>query len=153
MAGASQEYHVRRATSADVEAMADLLAALFAIETEFVIDRAAQSRGLAMLLGRADAVLLCAEHGGRVVGMCSAQCLVSTATGGLSALVEDLVVHGLHRGRGVGTRLLASVERWAKEAGVTRLQLLVDTDNAPALAFYAGQCWDETRMMCRRKYV
>ena len=45
--------------------------------------------------------------------MITGQLLVSTAEGGTSALVEDLVVAESHRGRGVGAGLLAEIERWA----------------------------------------
>jgi GNAT superfamily N-acetyltransferase len=145
--------HVRRATPEDVDEMADLLAMLFGIEREFSIDREKQKRGLVMLLNSEITVIHCAEIKGQVVGMCSAQGLVSTAMGGLSALVEDLVVHEHHRGKGIGTLLLGSMEAWAKENGVTRLQLLADQENTKALAFYAKLRWGETGMMCRRKYV
>ena len=148
-----QVCHVRRATTEDVDELAELLAVLFEIETEFMIDRLKQRRGLMMLLTSETSVIHCAEIKGRIVGMCSAQCLVSTAKGGLSAIVEDLVVHEHYRGHGVGTRLLACMETWAKKCGVTRLQLLADQRNTKALAFYTKLRWGETRMICRRKYV
>ncbi|MFJ9824035.1 GNAT family N-acetyltransferase [Streptomyces sp. NPDC101160] len=40
------------------------------------------------------------------------------------------------RGRGVGDRLIAAVEAWAREAGATRLTLGVLPGNGPALALY-----------------
>ncbi len=149
----SHECYIRRATTDDVEALADLLCALFTIETEFTIDREKQKRGLVMILESEASVIQCAEIKGNVVGMCSAQCLVSTAMGGLSALVEDLVVHKDHRRRGIGTLLLASMETWAREQGAMRLHLLADTQNKKAKTFYTKLRWGETRMVCRRKYV
>lgn len=145
--------NVRRATTDDVEALTDLLGALFKIETEFLIDRDKQKRGLEMLLESEVSVIYCAELKGEVVGMCSAQCLVSTAMGGLSALVEDLVVRDEHRRKGIGTLLLASMETWAREQGAMRLHLLADTQNKKAKTFYTKLRWGETRMVCRRKYV
>ncbi|BCS95970.1 hypothetical protein DSLASN_16020 [Desulfoluna limicola] len=147
------ECHVRRATTDDVAALAGLLGALFKIETEFLIDHEKQTQGLMMLLESGASVIHCAEIKGVVVGMCSAQSLVSTAMGGLSALVEDLVVHEDHRRKGIGTLLLASIETWAREQGAMRLHLLADTQNKKAKKFYTKLRWGETRMVCRRKYV
>lgn len=144
---------MRRATPGDVDDLADLLGTLFEIETEFVIDREKQTRGLGMLLENGASVIHCAEITGAVVGMCSAQCLVSTAMGGLSVLVEDLVVHEDHRGKGIGTLLLASLETWAREQGAMRLHLLADMQNKQAKTFYSKRRWGETRMVCWRKYA
>ncbi|VFQ47144.1 GNAT family N-acetyltransferase [Desulfoluna butyratoxydans] len=144
-------YVLRRAGEKDIQGLVSLLAVLFALEEDFAIDPEKQARGLRMLLSRYDAVILCVEAFGRVVAMCSAQCLVSTAEGGLSALVEDLVVEEAHRGRGFGAMLLAAVETWARGLGASRLQLLADKTNRNALAFYSRMGWAETRMVCRRK--
>lgn len=144
-------YLLRLAGQEDIQGLVSLLAVLFALEADFAIDPEKQARGLRMLLSRDDSVVLCVEAGGRVVAMCSAQCLVSTAEGGLSALVEDLVVEEVHRGHGLGAMLLAGVEAWARGLGASRLQLLADKTNRNALGFYSRMGWAETRMVCRRK--
>jgi RimJ/RimL family protein N-acetyltransferase len=41
-----------------------------------------------------------------------------------------------YTGQGIGTRLFAAVEDWARESGSQRLHLTVETDNARALALY-----------------
>jgi len=148
-----QGYRLRRATEGDVAQLVSLLAVLFAVEVDFKIDPEKQGRGLRMLINREASVVHCVEAEGRIVGMCSAQCLVSTAEGGLSALVEDLVVVEPHRGRGVGAMLLSSIEAWAANHGISRLQLLADKTNLSALAFYARMGWGETHMVCRRKQI
>ena len=94
-----------------------------------------------------------AECDDRVVAMCTAQLLVSTAEGALSALVEDLVVTAGMRGRGIGKRVLKAVETWARHHGVTRLQLLADRQNTRALGFYDKQGWTGTQLICLRKGV
>jgi ribosomal protein S18 acetylase RimI-like enzyme len=145
---------VRDARLADVPALAGLVAQLFAKETEFPIDAAAQERGLALLLarpGRAEVLVAEDPESGALLGMVSLQYNVSTAQGGLSALLEDLVVHESCRGCGLGSRLLdAAVERAAK-SGATRLQLLTDHANQPALDFYTKHGFAMTRMVCLRK--
>jgi GNAT superfamily N-acetyltransferase len=144
---------IRRARDADFDALTGLLESLFSIETDFEADAARQRRGLSMLLEGCGkhCCLLAAEAGGRVVGMASAQILISTAEGGLSAVVEDVVVAEPWRGRGIGRLLVAAVLRWAADRGVTRLQLLADRTNAAALRFYAKQGWQTTRLICLRK--
>jgi len=59
-------YVIRTAKLADVPAMAGLLAELFAIETDFPIDRAKQERALRMIIERPSAAAWVAEVDGRV---------------------------------------------------------------------------------------
>jgi ribosomal protein S18 acetylase RimI-like enzyme len=126
--------------------MADLLAELFAIEDDFTVDPIKQIRALSMLLESEDSLLLVAERGGEVIGMVSLQPLISTATGGRSGLIEDLVVAGAHRGSGVGTRLIESLVESARAKGFERLSLGADRRNASALAFYAKYGFSASHM-------
>ena len=96
-------------------------------------------------------MVLVAELDRAVIGMVTAQLVVSTAEGGRSALVEDLVVDASERGTGAGRALLAAVEGWARRSGATRLQLLADRENAPALRFYGRMGWSGTRLVCLRR--
>lgn len=143
---------VRAARPGDLEAMVRLLGELFSIESDFQPDAARQRRGLALLLeDPARCALLVAERAGVVVGMVTAQLVVSTAEGAPSALVEDMVVAARERGHGAGKALLRALEGWAAARGATRLQLLADRDNAPALAFYARMGWRPTALVCWRR--
>lgn len=143
---------VRAAAEADLEPLVRLLQALFSIEADFRPDPERQRRGLARLLAEpARAAVLVAERGGAVIGMVTAQLVVSTAEGGASAWIEDMVVAEAARGRGVGRRLLEAIEAWAAGRGATRLQLLADRENAPALAFYARLGWGSTRLVALRR--
>ncbi|GAO02065.1 N-acetyltransferase [Anaeromyxobacter sp. PSR-1] len=143
---------VRAAGVDDLAAMAELLAALFAIEADFRPDRDRQLRGLAALLSAPDrAAVRVADAGGAVVGMVTGQLVISTAEGAPSCWVEDLVIAPAWRGRGVARALLAEVEAWARRAGATRLQLLADRENAPALACYGRLRWRRTRLVALRR--
>ena len=143
---------MRPARPADVDALVALLGDLFSIEADFHPDPDRQRRGLALLLDdRARAIVLVAERGRRVVGMVTAQLVISTAEGAPSAWVEDLIVDAAERGRGAGRALLAELERCAAALGATRLQLLADRENAPALGFYARLGWAPTRLVCLRR--
>jgi GNAT superfamily N-acetyltransferase len=115
------------------------------------VDPERQRRGLALMLAEPSRrVVLVAARGAEVVGMVTAQLLVSTSEGDLCAWVEDLVVHERERGAGVGRLLLDAIGREARALGATRLQLLVDRENAPALGFYARVGWAPTRLVCLR---
>lgn len=144
---------VRPAVSADMDAMVQLLQTLFALEEDFRPDPRRQRQGLKLLLDGCGKhrCLLVAEAEGTVIAMASVQILISTAEGGLVGLVEDVVVHTNHRGRGVGRQLMAAISAWADRHGLTRLQLLADRNNQPALDFYKSMGWQTTQLICFRK--
>jgi GNAT superfamily N-acetyltransferase len=143
---------IRHARSCDLDAMVALLAELFALEADFHPDAARQRRGLSLMLeDRLRRAILVAEIGGQVVGMVTGQMLVSTAEGGATVLVEDMVVTETVRHRGIGRRLLRAVEEWATARGASRLQLLADRENHAALRFYEARGWRGTRLVCLRR--
>lgn len=142
---------IQPAEQCHVAALARLLDSLFALESDFHFDAAKAERGLRLLLERDDALILNALADGEVIGMCSVQTVISTAEGGPVGLVEDVVVDDRWRGRGIGRRLLAEAERWAVSRGLTRLQLLADWGNRPALDFYDRVGWEATALVCRRR--
>ena len=144
---------IRTAEPADLDSLVSLLALLFSIEEDFAFDELRQRRGLALMLANERGRVLVAEAEGRVIGMCSGQLLVSTAEGGLSLLVEDVVVDEQWRGRGVGRLLLAAIGGWARANQVSRLQLLADRNNIPALDFYRSLGWLTTELICLRTFV
>ena len=143
---------IRPAGRDDLDAMVSLLLALFAIEDDFSPDPECQRRGLAFFLDGCckHRGILVAETDVGVIAMATVQILVSTAQGGPVGLVEDVVVRADCRGRGVGRRLMAAVSAWAVERGLTRLQLLADRDNQPALDFYRRIGWQGTQLVCLR---
>ena len=144
---------IRPAKPSDIPRMCGLLSELFSIESDFSPDSQKQATGLSLLLGDASGTLivLVAEKGEEIVGMCSVQTLISTAQGGPVGLLEDLIVRKGHRGKGIGTRLLSEIYRWCDAKNISRLQLLRDVDNEHALRFYAGNGWADTNLVCMRK--
>ena len=145
--------NIRIAGPADLASLVSLLALLFSIEEDFVFDEPRQRRGLALMLANERGCVLVAEAAGRVIGMCSGQLLVSTAEGSLSLLVEDVVVDEQWRGRGIGRMLLAALSDWARANEVSRLQLLADRNNVPALDFYRRLGWQTTELICVRTFL
>lgn len=143
--------NIENAALGDVPALSALLDTLFSIEQDFEPNTQRQTQGLALLLQHPDrAVIKVARDKGQIIGMVSAQLVISTAEGAPSAWIEDMVVLEKYRGTGVGRGLLESVLAWAKEKGATRAQLLVDLDNAPALGYYQHLGWSTTRLAARR---
>jgi len=144
---------IRSAIPADIPALLDLLKLLFSIEQDFLFNASKQERGLRMLLSSSQTAVIVAEQSGQVIGMCTGQLLISTAQGGSSALVEDVAVLPAHQGKGVGRLLVAAAEAWAVSQGASRIQLLADRNNAPALAFYQKMGLQGTAMICLRKML
>ncbi len=142
---------IREAQPADIDFLIHLLHILFSIEEDFSFEPVRHRAGLALLLADDRSILLVAEYKNMVIGMCSGQLMVSTAEGGLSLLVEDVVVDKPRQGKGVGTALLAALQDWAAEKQAVRLQLLADRSNTAALNFYHGLQWRKTKLVCLYK--
>lgn len=143
---------IREARTGDLESLVQLLGLLFSLESDFAPDAGRQRRGLTQLMNQGrNRLVLVAERAGAVVGMATAQVLVSTAEGGPALLVEDVVVRPEARGLGIGRALLARLEAWGLGLGATRLQLLADKDNAPAHDFYRACGFHPTNLVCLRR--
>jgi GNAT superfamily N-acetyltransferase len=128
---------IRKGGKRDIEELSQLLAKLFAIETDFPIDAAGQAAGLRLLLADCNRnAIFVAENDKGIVGMVTAQLVVSTAAGGYGIIIEDMVILEKYRRQRLGTRLLKQVIAWGREKGAKRYQLVADRRNVPALEFY-----------------
>jgi GNAT superfamily N-acetyltransferase len=144
--------NVTCATEADLPAMADLLYELFTLESDFKPERAKQIAGLKLILDTpAIGQLFVLRVDGEVAGMANALITVSTAQGTRVLLLEDVIVSRRFRGAHLGRQLVEHVCAWARSQGMTRVTLLADRDNAPALAFYESLGFEESAMVVRRK--
>lgn len=142
---------VRPASSADIPAMCALLAELFSREADFLPDAEKQRLGLERILAdpAVGRILVC-ELGGEVVGMVGLLFSVSTAEGGRSAWLEDMVVAPGCRDAGIGGALLARALEAARDEGISRVTLLTDRDNVRAQAFYARRGFTLSAMVPMR---
>ena len=136
----------------DLEAMADLLYELFTLESDFQPEREKQLCGLRLILDNPNiGQLFVLRINGQVAGTANALITVSTAEGRRVVLLEDVIVNAAYRGRQFGRRLVEHVFDWAAKAGMPRVTLLVDQDNAPAHAFYERLGFEPSAMRVLRK--
>ena len=143
---------IRPARQDDIAAMAELLSMLFAVEEDFAVDTDKQRAGLEMFFQYPDGrYLVVPEKQQQVVGMCSAQLLISTAEGGWKAIIEDVVVAKQLRGQGIGKRMLDELADWAGLQGASRKDLLADRDNIDGLKFYDRLNWRRTNLIALQK--
>jgi GNAT superfamily N-acetyltransferase len=144
---------IRQAQLSDLVSLTDLLQILFRIEADFAPEPEKQQQGLRLLLkDESRGRIMVAEVDGQVVGMCTAQLVASTAEGAWSGWIEDLILDEDYRGCGIGRYLLAAAEDWCFKQGATRVQLLADRANTPALQFYAKTGWQTTQLVGLRKF-
>lgn len=143
---------IRQATKDDIPPLTNLLELLFSIEVDFSSDGEAQKKGLELLLEQNNAAVFVAEYNGAIIGMATVQLVISTAEGGFSMLIEDVVVAPEYRNQKIGSNLLENIGQWGLQRGAVRMQLLADKTNGDGLLFYNAQNWQETKLICFRKY-
>jgi GNAT superfamily N-acetyltransferase len=145
-------YFLRMAVPKDIPILVALLKVLFSIEEDFSFNEEKQRHGLELMLEAPDQrCIMVAEYEGKIIGMCTAQLLISTAEGGKAALIEDMVIHQDYRRQGIGRSLLEKIGDWAYEHGAKRLELLADIGNTPALEYYKKLHWKQTQLICWHK--
>jgi GNAT superfamily N-acetyltransferase len=128
---------IRKGEPGDIETMVTFLYHLFAIEKDFATDADKHRAGLQLLLAETYArAIFVAEADGNVVGMVTAQIVVSTSSGGYSILLEDMYGASGFRRKGIGIKLLEQVLVWGSGQGARRVQLVADVTNIGALIFY-----------------
>ncbi|HSI35522.1 MAG: N-acetyltransferase family protein [Phycisphaerae bacterium] len=146
---------VEPASATDLPALVSLIGELFAIEKDFNPDPRRQECGLRALLNMRETAAIYVARGptGDVVGMVTAQLVISTSEGAPSAWVEDLVVRAEYRRTGVARELTRQILDWARSRGATRAQLVYDLDNDAAIRFYEHTGWSRTHLGVRRQVL
>lgn len=137
---------IEKANENDLQMMAELLAQLFTIENDFDIDFDKQKIGLSLVLNEPYADLYVAKSDKQIVGMVTMQRVISTAEGGYSGLIEDLIVDAQYREMKIGTRLIRKMIQIASQKGYCRIQLAADKDNQNGLTFYRQRGFKQTNL-------
>ena len=94
----------------------------------------AERRYLRSVRARRNAAVFVAEDGEEIVGRLSIARDAHPASFHVASL--GLMVAKSHRRRGVGRALLEQAVEWAREVGVSKLELYVFPHNEPAIALY-----------------
>ena len=145
---------ITTANFADVPQLVDLLGILFTHEIELAPDPAKQERALRLILAQPESGrIFCARDGELVLGMVSLLFTISTAEGGRAAWLEDMVIHADHRHQGLGQRLIQHALQAAWTLGCTRVTLLTDGINTPAMRFYERAGFTRSAMVAFRQHL
>jgi GNAT superfamily N-acetyltransferase len=148
------EPHIEQATLEDLPQLTDLLFDLFTQEADFVPNRAKQMRGLRLLLEQPNrGRIFVLRQNGTILGMINLLFTISTAEGGFVILLEDVIVHREHRGRGFGDKLLHHAIEYAKKKDFARITLLTDRMNADGQRFFKDHGFTESKMIPMRLYL
>ncbi len=142
------------ATEADLDALADLLAELFTLESDFKPEREKQIAGLRLILDNPQiGKIFVLRVNESAAGMANALITASTAEGRRVVLLEDVIVNSAYRGRKLGRQLVEHVLKWATDQGMPRVTLLADRENKPALTFYDRLGFEPSAMRVLRRKI
>ena len=72
---------------------------------------------------------------------------ISTAEGGFVIMLEDVIVHRAHRGKGFGDKLLQHSIAYAKKKDFLRITLLADRLNDHGQHFFKEHGFFESKMI------
>jgi len=133
----ANEPRIEPATLDDLPQLAELLAELFTEEADFEPNRAAQERGLRLILESPNRGRIFVMRQGRQI-LCMANLLftISTAHGGHAILLEDVIVLPEYRGMGFGTQIMNHVIDFARRKKFVRIMLLTDRISKESQEFF-----------------
>lgn len=132
-------FHIRRMRASDAQAFLELVNITDA-ESDFMMqepgERQTNSFQLALSISTGHQIIFVAETDGKLVGQ-----LVAFYPFGQGTRTQHVVHIGLsvlksHWGAGIGTALFETLEKWATEEEIVRLELTVMTHNERGIALY-----------------
>lgn len=137
MTAIATEPRIEPATLEDLTQLTELVMSLLAEEEDFLVDQHKQQHGLRMILeqpNRGRIFVMRNDHA--LIAMVNLLFTISTAEGGPVILMEDVIVHPMHRGQGYGSRLLKHAIEFAREKKFRRITLLTDKISAESQRFF-----------------
>ncbi|MEM9017090.1 MAG: GNAT family N-acetyltransferase, partial [Verrucomicrobiota bacterium] len=124
---------------------------LFAMEEDFVPNRANQERGLQCILeqpNRGRIFVVRTDY--EIIGMVNVLFTISTAMGGFVILMEDVIIHPDFRRQGYGSQLVNYVIDFAKRKDFKRITLLTDKISAESQRFFQKLNFHHSHMIPMR---
>ena len=94
-------------------------------------------RALAEAIAAPESLVLVADDGDELIGVCTAYLELNSVRFGRRCWVEDLAVDPRRRSQGVGGRLLDAAAVWARRRGATHIELDTGLARTDAQRFYA----------------
>ena len=135
----------------DLPELAELLADLFAKESDFRPDQAKQLRGLRLILEQPNkGRIFVLRSYDKIVGMINLLFTISTAEGGAVIILEDLIIRQEHRSHGFGAELIQYALEFARQKDFQRITLLTDRLDEPAKHFFHRYGFHESGMVPMR---
>ncbi len=147
----SSDTRIEPAILADLSELTDLVMSLLDEEQDFIPDRTKQQHGLKLILeqpNRGRIFVLRNDHS--IIGMVNLLFTISTAEGDFVILMEDVIVHPMHRAQGYGSRLLKHAIEFATEKQFKRITLLTDKISAESQRFFQKNGFQFSHMIPMR---
>lgn len=124
------------ATISDCESIAALMSEYYAYD-HLRFDPDVARTALQNLLARKDyGTVWTVRVAGETVGYLVCTYGYSLEFGGRYALIDELYISETHRGRGIGSEVLRSIEVYCRSLGIAVIRLEVERSNARAAAVY-----------------
>ena len=148
---------ILRVEPASIEDLPELVALtmdLFAHSGDLRADSQVQEHGLRLILEQpARGRIFVLRSDDAIFGMVNLLFTISTAMGGFVILMEDVIVHPVHRGHGYGTMLIEYVLDFAKKKDFKRITLLTDKISADSQHFFKKMGFEYSSMIPMRRII
>ena len=143
---------IRKATPADIEELQELYCHLIENDTRCSPDLAKDV--LCKLSAYEGSAILLGKTNGRLVTSCTLVIIPNLTRGGASyALIENVVTHNAHRGRGFGKHILEDAVRQAWDHGCYKVMLITGSMKPSTIAFYEGAGFEQSKMGFQKRRI
>lgn len=150
------DYHVEleEARREDIPVLAGFLGDLFLLEDDFSSNPEHQKEALECAFANPQHVrVYLIKANGKTAGMVALHLAISTAEGGWCGRIEDFYICPEFRRRGIGRQVVEKLTAMASNNGLTRVTLVADKGNTPALNFYSACGFTEMNLISLIKHL
>lgn len=143
------ELEIRSATASDIPEVERLVRELALLEGLMLQFPPGFAAGY---LSHPETEVLLARENGQVVGLLSCWTHPNLFHAGLVCLIEELIVVGDARNRGVGAGLLEAAVRFAQQRGCAEISVSTLPSNQGALKFYRRHGFTDEALLLERHF-